>query len=148
MVYEGFRGLTIDIDLAFEVSQEWHANFIDTVRNLKDELAVNVKEASPGDFIPLPTGHEERAQFLGRYGQLDIFHFDLYSMVLSKIERGTEEDFSDALLLLNSGRINLEVLERHFAEILPRFGVSSLSQDPQEFSQKFAALKQMFRQSE
>lgn len=34
MVYEGFRGLTIDIDLAFEVSQEWHANFIDTIRNL------------------------------------------------------------------------------------------------------------------
>ena len=61
MVYEGFRGYTIDIDLAFEVSKEWHANFIDTVRNLKDELAVKVVEASPGDFIPLPTGHQERS---------------------------------------------------------------------------------------
>jgi len=69
-------------------------------------------------------------------------------MALSKIERGTEEDFSDVLLLLNSGRINLEALEQHFVEVLPRFGVSSLRQDPQEFSQKFAALKRMFRQSE
>ncbi|PYV44753.1 MAG: hypothetical protein DMG06_05110 [Acidobacteria bacterium] len=102
MVFEGFRTQTLDIDLAFEVARENHGALIKAIRELKDELSLNVEEASPGDFIPLPSGYQERSQFIGRYNQIDVFHFDLYTMALSKIERGTEEDFSDVLLLLRS----------------------------------------------
>jgi hypothetical protein len=141
MVFEGFRAQTLDIDLAVEVAAEDHAAFIRAVRELKDELAINIEEASPGDFIPLPHGYRERAQFVGRYGQLDVFHFDLYSTALSKIERGTEADFADVLALLHAGRIDRERLTACFHDVLPRFGAASLKQDPQEFQRKFDALR-------
>jgi hypothetical protein len=147
MVYEGFRGQTLDIDIAFEVSSDDHGAFIRAVRDLKEELWLNVEEASPGDFIPLPAGHRDRSRFIGRYGQLDVFHFDLYSMALSKIERGTEEDFSDVLALLRSKQIDWETLTGCFAEILPRVGTASLRQDPEEFQRKFDALKRMWTSS-
>ena len=143
MVFEGFRQQTLDIDIAFEVAAEDHSAFIRAVRDLKQELWINVEEASPSDFIPLPEGYRERAPFVGRYGQLDVFHFDLYSMALSKIGRGTEPDFSDVLALLHSGRIDWETLAACFAEILPHVGTASLRQDPEEFQRKFDALKQM-----
>lgn len=143
MVFEGFRRQSLDIDIAFEVSPQDHAAFVQAVRQIKDELAVNVEEASPGDFIPLPAGYRERSQFIGRYGQLEVFHFDLYSTALSKIERGTGEDFADVLALLLHGKIEIGMLQACFDEILPRFATDSLKRDSQEFERKFAALKQM-----
>ena len=147
MVYEGFRNQTLDIDLTFELRAEDHALFIQVVRELKEELNLNVEEASPGDFIPLPSGYEDRCQFLGRYGNLDVFHFDPYSMALSKIERGTEEDFSDVLALMEHNWIQIETLEGYFQDILPRYATESLKGDSREFQRKFQALKQMWTQS-
>lgn len=145
MVFEGFRRQSLDIDLTFEVPPEDHAAFVQAIRALKDELAVSVEEASPGDFIPLPSGYRERCRYIGRYGQLDVFHFDLYSMALSKVERGTAEDFADVLALLRDGRIEMSALEIYMTEILPRFATASLKRDPDEFQVKFAALKRMWR---
>jgi hypothetical protein len=68
LVFEGFRTQTLDVDLSFEVADRDHGEFIRTVRGLKDELAINVEEASPGDFIPLPEGYQDRAKFIGRFG--------------------------------------------------------------------------------
>lgn len=148
MVYEGFRAQTLDIDLTFDVRAEDHADFIRTVRNLKNELDLNVEEASPGDFIPLPPGHEHRAQYIGRYGQLEVFHFDLYSTALSKIERGTEEDYADVLALLRNGRIDAGQLRSSFEQILPDFETASLRGDPDEFQRKFDALVEMWTEEE
>jgi hypothetical protein len=144
MVFEGFREQTLDIDITFEIAPQDHTLFIQTVRELKEELSLNVEEASPGHFIPLPPGYRDRCRFIGRYGLLDAFHFDLYSMALSKIERGTEEDFSDVLILLQSGQIAIEELDRHFQAILPHIAEESLKQDPEEFQQKFQVLVQMW----
>lgn len=54
LVFEGFRTQTLDIDLAFEVGDRDHGEFIRAVRSLKDELAINVEEASPGDSSLCP----------------------------------------------------------------------------------------------
>jgi len=67
----------------------------------------------------------------------------LYSTALSKIERGTEQDFADVLALLAARRIDWERLASRFREILPQFGARSLKQDPEEFQRKFNALSQM-----
>jgi hypothetical protein len=112
---------------------------------LKDELGINVEEASPGDFIPLPSGYRERSRFIARYNQLDVFHFDLYSTALGKIERGTAEDFSDVIALLQSRQIEMSALEVCFAEILPRLATVGFKRDPDEFQRKFAALKKMWQ---
>ena len=148
MVYEGLRQQTLDIDLTFEIANKDHTLFIEVVRDLKEKLSLNIEEVSPADFIPLPSGYRERSQFIRRYGQLDIFHFDLYSAALSKIARGTEEDFADVLSLLQTRRIEMEKLALYFNEILPDFAAASLKRDPVEFKQKFEALTEMWRNTQ
>lgn len=145
MVYEGLRQQTLDIDLALEIANEDHSAFITVVRQLKESLSLNIELASPADFIPLPAGYRERSQFVGRYGQLDVFHFDLYSTALSKIERGTENDFSDVLSLLHSDRLDMTKLVEYFNEIMLRYATDSLKQDPIEFRRKFAILLDMWQ---
>ncbi len=142
LVFEGWRRQSLDIDIAFEVSPHDHAAFVQAVRQIKDELGVNVEQASPGDFIPLPAGYAERSRFIGHYGQLEVFHFDLYSTALSKIARGTAEDFADVLTLVECGQIEMEKLQTCFDEILPRMA-DSLKHDPQEFELKFETLRRM-----
>lgn len=141
LVFEGFRTQTLDVDLTFDVAEADHGEFIRAVRALKDELAINVEEASPGDFIPLPEGYWSRAHFVGRFGNLDVYHFDVYSVALSKIERGRDADFADVLALLEAGWLDFQALKRYFVEILPQVGERSLKEDPLEFQRKFAYLE-------
>jgi hypothetical protein len=68
LVFEELRQQTVDIDVVIDVSPADHGKFIQAVRELKDELSINVEEASPGDFIPLPSGYENRHQYLERFG--------------------------------------------------------------------------------
>ncbi len=142
MVYEGLRQQTLDITICFEVDDRVPSAFVEAVRDLKERLSLNIEEASPADFIPLPSGYRERSPFIGRYGQLEVFHFDLYSTALSKIERGTEGDFDDVLSLLRSGRIELAAMTGYFEEIMVRYAVESLRQDPVEYRRKFEILKE------
>lgn len=143
LVYEGLRQQSLDIDLVLEVAREQHSRLVQAIRELKDELSLNVEEASPGDFIPLPSGHEGRHAFVERFGQIDVYHFDLYSTALSKVERGRTQDFEDVLTLLTSGRIQWDRLEACFREILPLMGRHSLRQDPAELEANFRTLEQM-----
>jgi hypothetical protein len=145
VVFEGYRSQTLDVDLTYETDPADEARFLQTVRELKDALSINVEQVSPADFIPLPSGWRDRSQFVGRFGGVEVFHFDLYSTTLSKIERGSEQDFADALALLRAGQIEWARLESYYDEILPQFGARSLKQDPEEFQEKFNALRQMWR---
>jgi hypothetical protein len=147
IVFENYRTQTLDIDLTFEVEPAEESRLVQAIRELKEGLNVNIEQVSPADFIPLPAGYRERGEFVGRFGGLDVFHFDLYSTALSKIERGSEQDFSDVLSLLQAGRIEWTKLQRFFAEILGDFGAHSLRQDPLEFEQNFRALEAMVRQA-
>jgi hypothetical protein len=140
MVYEGYRARTLDIDLIVEADDP--GPLIAAIRRLKDALGVNVEFASPGDFIPLPGGWRERSIWVGRFGDLDVFHFDLYSVALSKIERGTERDFADVLVLLQDGRLEWDRLDAAFGEVLPRIATEGLgSMDPQVFAAHYQALR-------
>lgn len=143
LVYEGLREQSLDIDIAYEVENKFEAEFANTIRLLKDELQINVEQASPGDFIPLPAGWKERAKFVGRFGQVDVFHFDLYSTALSKIERGREGDYQDVIALLDAGQIEMAELREALANIMPRVEQESLKRNPERFKRNFAALEQM-----
>jgi len=145
VVFEGYRSRTLDIDLTLETSPADEERLVRSLRELKDRLSVNVELVSPADFIPLPSGYRERSEFVGRFGGLDVFHFDLYSTALSKIERGTEQDYADTLALLKGQRIAWATLQQCFDEILPHFGRRSLKQDPADFEKKFSALEKKWR---
>jgi len=145
LVFEGLREQTLDIDVVLGVAASDHGEIIQAVRELKDTLSVNVKEASPGDFIPLPSGYENRHIFVGRFGMLDVLHFDLYSTALSKIERGRMQDFDDVLALLRAGRLEWNALVDCFKEILPQMGKHSLKQNPARFEQNFRTLEALWQ---
>lgn len=143
LVYEGFRQQSLDVDIVMEVSDAQHSNLVQAIRGLKDELSINVEEASPADFIPLPAGYEGRHQFVERFGSIDVYHFDLYSVGLSKVERGRAQDFEDVLSLLRAGRLEWQKLVECYNDILPRMGQTSLKQDPSRLARHFDLLKSM-----
>lgn len=145
LVYESLRAQTLDIDLAIQVADADHDDLFRVIRSVRQTLAINVEEASPDHFIPLPTGYADRHVFIATYGQVDAFHFDLYSTALSKIERGRVQDLRDVVLLLQARRTEWQDLERYFHEILPKMGLKSLRQDPAEFEKNFHALAALWR---
>jgi hypothetical protein len=120
LVYEGLRRATLDIDFTVELDPAFHGDFMRRLAELKDRLAVNAEEASPGDFIPLPSGWHDRARFIDRFGQVEVFHFDPLSTALSKLARGFEEDFADVRALLRAGFISAEELRNAWDEIAAR----------------------------
>lgn len=142
LVFFGLREQSIDIDVALEVDNVHHQKLIEVIRHLKEELNLNIEEASPADFIPLPAGWKERSPYLGTFGSVLVYHFDLYSTSLSKIDRGTEVDFEDVKILLRNGKVEWEKLESFYQEILPHYGKKSLKQDPARIQRNFEILRQ------
>ena len=57
---------------------------------------------------------------------------------------GTESDFDDALSLLRSGRIDFSELTGYFEELMVRYAVESIKQDPVEYRRKFEILTDMW----
>ena len=45
LVYEKLREQSLDIDLAIDVAPQFHSELLSAIRDLKDELSVNVEEA-------------------------------------------------------------------------------------------------------
>jgi len=84
-VLEGWRDSTVDVDVRFEPDSD---DALSRIRDLKEELSLNVELASPLDFLPPLPEWEERSRFRFREGNLEVFDFDPYSQVLSKLQRG------------------------------------------------------------
>lgn len=115
-VREGWRESTIDIDVRFEPEDD------DVMRHLpalKERLQVSVELASPPLFIPEVPGWRDRSLYVGRYGALDVFHFDPYSQALAKIERGLDHDLSDVEAMIGRGLVEPHRLRALFALIEP-----------------------------
>ena len=77
---------------------------------------------------------------IGRYGNVDVYLFDLFSIALSKIARGFETDLDDVVFMLNKGLIDMTELERMFRLILPNALKSDII--PGEFQAYFDKVKQ------
>ena len=132
---------TFDIDVQFATTPEHHAEFIRCLRTVSREMGILVELASPEQFIPLPAGFQERCTFVGRYGSLDVFHFDFYSIALAKIHRGNEKDFDDVERMVRTDLISLSTLEAYLEQILPDYEYYRPTADPEMFRRKFALLK-------
>ncbi len=143
LVYEGVKSATVEIDVDVrETPDSSQGELLRIFRALKEALDLNIEEASPADFIPLPKGARDRARFLGRFGHVDFFHYDHYSVALSKINRGQERDFEDVLDMLEGGLIEWSPLARFRSEILPEFETRSLEADPARFTRHFEHLEE------
>ena len=112
----GWREKTIDIDIKAEPEPP---GFFEAVAELKDTLDTNVELASPDLFIPELPGWRDRSPLIQRSGQVDFRHFDFYSQVLAKLERGHERDLHDVLEFKNQGLVDPVILLELFTEIRP-----------------------------
>lgn len=110
----GWRGTTIDVDI--KLVPEADAMFR-AIARLKDELQLNVELASPSDFIPPLPGWEDRSRFALQAGPLAVFHYDLYSQALAKIERGHSQDVVDVSELVRRGLVEPARLLELFGSI-------------------------------
>jgi hypothetical protein len=106
MIDLGLRAATLDIAFAADADDPAAlAEMEQAIRALKNELDVNVEPASPADFLPVPPGVHERSRYVGRFGRIDVYYYDLASLVIAKAARAYEQDLDDAEQLLRSGQI-------------------------------------------
>ena len=144
LVLEGLKPVTVDIDLNLSgTPPEEQGRLMDLLRDLKTELDLNLEEASPEHFIPLPEGAPGRSRYIATHGRVDFYHFDPYSVALGKIERGEERDFEDVCQLVKSGFVDRGKLREYFKEILPLVAARSL-RDPARFAHNFERLEAMW----
>lgn len=112
----GWRASTIDVDLKFVPEQD---ELFRAIPRLKEALQINVELASPGDFIPVPPGWEERSPFIGQEGRLFFHHFDLYAQALSKVERGHSQDIADVQEMMRRGLVDPEQALAYYERVEP-----------------------------
>ena len=143
LVHLGVRpGFTQDIDIQVRGANE--GEIIVAIQRLIDQMQINVKFASPLDFIPLPSQWEMHSQYVGRYGKIDVFYFDFYSIALSKIERGNSRDIADVKLLVQQGIITLSELDAAYQEVLAQLGKGRYPRiTPQRFSERYTAIRKL-----
>ena len=113
----GWRDTTIDVGLKFDPEP---AGVFDAIPALKRSLHINVELASPSDFLPPLKQWRERSRFIGKYGHLEVFHYDFISQALSKIERGHAKDLLDVTEMLRRKLATPEELLAHAEAIRPQ----------------------------
>jgi hypothetical protein len=112
----GWRPMTVDVDLKADPEP---SRFFESIARLKDSLQINVKLASPSDFIPELPDWRSRSIFIERNGQLDFYHLDPYSQALSKTSRGHPRDLADINAMVAAGLIAKDRVLGHFNAIKP-----------------------------
>jgi hypothetical protein len=136
---------TLDVDYAAEAPPETASVFRETLAQLADEFHLDLEEVPLAEFVPLPPLAHERHRLIGRFGLLEVYLFDPYSIALSKIARGFEPDLEDVLFLLRSGAIEFAALEQHFHAVLPLAAKADI--DPKEFQAYFLEIRQRYSQT-
>jgi hypothetical protein len=112
----GWRTSTIDVDVLFAPESD---SVMRAIPRLKEDLRINVELASPADFIPVPSGWEDRSLFVAREGRLSFYHFDPYSQALAKLERAHALDLEDVEALIERKLIDPARALSYFEEIAP-----------------------------
>ena len=98
-VLKGWRDSTVGIDLKPVPDL---GEVYDVIAQLKEELSTNIETAAPDHFLPALPGWEERSEYIDTVGQVQFFHYDAYSQILSKIARGFEKDLADARKMMGA----------------------------------------------
>ncbi len=146
LVHKGIRpGETLDIDIQIAVDP---ANLSAQIARLKQQLNMNIEFASPGDFMPLPAQWEARSEFIRRYGQIDAFYFDWYSIALSKTQRANPQDLVDIQLLIRRGIVDKTELDAVYQDVLNKIGNPPYDRlfpnlSSQRFSRSYQAIRQL-----
>lgn len=123
LVHAGLRGegaATAAIDLKLDTANEEEVQ--DALRQLQDQLHIDLKLVWPGDFLPEPPAWEAGSQYVGRYGALEVFSVDFVFLALAKVARGSERDLGDLEALAQSSVVTQQALQAAAETIRPYLG--------------------------
>lgn len=151
-LFEGWREWIDHGIISVKVLQEDRARFDEAFAIARNRFGLDIIEESPGDLIPLPKGHNDRARSiqlqscrkLGANG-LRFYHFDPYSVAFRFMARGDEPDYNLVIDFLKHGWLTFEEMEAKLQQLLPEFSYETIQQDPAEFRRKFKGLLQMWK---
>jgi hypothetical protein len=129
---------TLDIDYTTDLQPQEQQTLDNLMKHLAAQYRLDIEAVPIAEYVPLPPGAETRRRFIGRFGQIDVFLYDLYTIALSKIARGFDTDFEDVIFLVRSNLIEIDELQRHFQAVLPRAAQADII--PSEFQQFFQDL--------
>lgn len=129
---------TLDIDYTTDLDSQQQQSLESIMNELAAEYRLDIEAVPIAEFVPVPADAETRRRFIGRFGQLDVYVYDLYTIALSKIARGFETDMDDVIFLVKSNLIDLSELQKHFQAVLPRAAQADII--PSEFQQYFQDL--------
>jgi hypothetical protein len=116
-VLQGWRMTTIDVDIVVVPEDD---RLLRALPDIKEELEINVELVSPADFIPVPSGWEDRGVYVGREGRASFYHFDLYAQALAKVERGHRQDRDDVDSMVAAGVVDPARALEYFEQIEPQ----------------------------
>jgi Nucleotidyltransferase of unknown function (DUF6036) len=101
---------TLDIDYVGDDLKK------DALQKVMDEIAgemgLDVEAVPIERFIPVPVNKSERSLRVGKFGKIDVYIFDPYSIALSKIDRGFDTDLDDVIFLIRRGIVDFEELNQ------------------------------------
>jgi len=140
LCFLGSSRRTIDIDCTIEGPNE---DFEATIENVANELALEVEVIAFNEFIPLPSASETRHHHVGKFGNIDVYVFDPYSIALSKLARGFDTDIQDTLFLLERGIVDLDTLATFVKNAIPVAWDYDI--DPVEMEKYLNVVKQLFQ---
>jgi hypothetical protein len=114
---EGWRNATVDLDLKLDPEPD---GAFAAIARIKEELDVNVELAAPDDFLPQLADWRERSPLVGRFGPVEVRHYDLRAQALAKLARGFERDVADVRAMLGRGLVDCGDLHAALAQMQPR----------------------------
>ena len=95
------------------------------------------------EFIPLPSDAAARHHNVEKFGSIEVFIFDPYSIALSKLARGFDTDIQDVLFLLRRGIIEISILTQFVGEAIP--AALDYDIDPNELRTHLDVVKNLSR---
>lgn len=115
-VLYGWRTSTIDIDLKLDPEP---AGIFEAIRDLKEQLHINVELASPDDFLPPVPDWQSRSLLIAHFGNVEFRHYDFVGQALAKLERGHTKDVLDVREMLARNLVTIQALHEGLTAIVP-----------------------------
>ena len=131
---------TLDIDYT-ATGAEHAAELQAAIEALATEMRLELEAVAIEEFVPLPDDSAARHQLLGRFGTLEVYIYDPYTIALSKVARGFETDLEDVVFLLRQNVINLAQLEDYVTAALPQAWDFDI--EPADMQQHLAAVRKL-----
>jgi len=125
LVLLGSTRQTVDIDY---VGHDLHQDELQLVlEQLAQSFQLDVEAVPIEEFIPIPTDADERHILIAKFGQLEVYEFDPYTIAISKLDRGFETDIADIVFMLDQHLITIAQLEALLNQALQQAKVFDLS---------------------